>query len=61
MWRSVTQSPEIVTENPLDQIRQNQTNPTAAGVLQGQQPERKSETDSMWDSIVTAGSRTKVL
>ena len=61
MWQAVTQSPETVTENPLDQIRQNQANPTAAGVLQGQQPEKKSETDSMWDSIVSAGSRTKVL
>ena len=61
MWRAVSQSPEIVAENPLDQVRQNQANPTAAGVLQGQQPERTSETDQVWDSIVTAGSRTKVL
>ena len=61
MWRAVSQSPETVTENPLDQIRQNQANPTAAGLLQGQQPEKKSETDTAWDSIVAAGSRTKVL
>ena len=35
MWRAVSQSPETVTENPLDQIRQNQANPQPAGVLQG--------------------------
>ena len=61
MWRSVTQNPETVTENPLDQIRQNQANPTAAGVLQGQQPEKKSETDSMWDQVINAGKRSNVL
>jgi len=61
MWRAVSQSPEIVTENPLDQIRQNQANPTAAGVLQGQQPEKKSETDTMWDQVMSAGKRSNVL
>ena len=61
MWRSVTQSPETITENPLDQIRQNQANPTAAGVLQGQQPEKRSETDQMWDQVMSAGKRSNVL
>ena len=61
MWRAVSQSPDTVAENPLDQIRQNQANPMAAGVLQGQQPEKKSETDELWNSIVKAGSRTNVL
>ena len=61
MWRAVSQSPETVTENPLDQIRQNQANPTAAGVLQGQQPEKKNETDKMWDQVMNAGGRTNVL
>ena len=61
MWRSVTQSPETVTENPLDQIRQNQANPQSAGVLQGQQPERKNETDQMWDQVMSAGKRSNVL
>ena len=61
MWRAVSQSPETATENPLDQIRQNQANPTAAGVLQGQQPEQKSETDSMWDQVMNAGKRSNVL
>ena len=61
MWRAVSQSPETIAENPLDQIRQNQANPTAAGVLQGQQPEKKSETDAMWESVMTAGKRSNVL
>ena len=61
MWRAVSQSPETVTENPLDQIRQNQANPQPAGVLQGSQPEKKSETDKMWESVMTAGKRSNVL
>ena len=61
MWRAVSQNPETVTDNPLDQIRQNQANPTAAGVLQGQQPEKKSEADAMWDQVMSAGKRSNVL
>ena len=61
MWRAVSQSPETITDNPLDQVRQNQANPQPAGVLQGTQPEKTSETDEMWKSIVAAGSRTNVL
>ena len=63
MWRSVTgQEPvENNNENPFDVIRQNQGVPQQAGVLSGEQPVRKSEKDSMWDSIVKAGSRTRVL
>ena len=61
MWRAVSQSPETATENPLDQIRQNQANPQPAGVLQGSQPEKKSETDKMWDQVMSAGKRSNVL
>ena len=61
MWRAVSQSPETVAENPLDQIRQNQANPMAAGVLQGSQPEKKSDTDKMWESVMAAGKRSNVL
>ena len=61
MWRAVSQSPDVKTENPLDQIRENQANPQPAGVLQGSQPERKSEHDEMWDSIMSAGQRSNVL
>ena len=61
MWRAVSQSPETVAENPLDQIRQNQANPQPAGVLQGSQPEKKSDTDKMWESVMAAGKRSNVL
>ena len=61
MWRAVSQSPASKVENPLDQIRENQTNPQAAGVLQGSQPEKKSETDLVWDSVMNAGKRSNVL
>jgi hypothetical protein len=61
MWRAVSQSPETVAENPLDQIRQNQANPQPAGVLQGSQPEKKSDTDKMWDQVMSAGKRSNVL
>ena len=61
MWRAVSQSPGTIAENPLDQIRQNQANPQAAGVLQGSQPEQKSETDQMWESVMSAGKRSNVL
>ena len=61
MWRAVSQNPDVRTENPLDQIRENQANPQAAGVLQGSQPERKSETDQMWESVMNAGKRSNVL
>jgi len=55
MWRAVSQDPKTQTENPLDQIRQNQANPTSAGVLQGQQPERKSADEQMYDDVINAG------
>ena len=59
MWRAVSQDPGVVTENPLDQIRQNQSNLTSAGVLQGQQPTRKSDVDKMWEGIKQAGDNNK--
>ena len=64
MWQSVTQQPtegNQNTESPLDAIRQNQAVPQQAGVLNGQQPVKKDEKDSMWDSIMKAGSRANVL
>jgi len=63
MWQAVTQKPTEgeSKENPLDAIRQNQAVPQQAGVLNGQQPANKSDDDAMWDSIMKAGSRAKVL
>jgi hypothetical protein len=60
MWRSIVSEPATANNANLDQVREIQSTPQA-GVLQGQQPERKSESDKMWDGIVAAGSRNKVL
>jgi len=57
MWQAVTQDPSTVSENPLDQIRQNQSNLTSAGVLQGQQPQKKSDDDKMWEAVKAAGDK----
>jgi len=64
MWQSVTQKPtegNQNTESPLDAIRQNQAVPQQAGILNGQQPIKKDDKDSMWDAITKAGSRANVL
>ena len=65
MWQSVTQKPteseQSNNESPLDAIRQNQAVPQQAGVLNGQQPVKKDEKDTMWNSIMKAGSRASVL
>ena len=65
MWQAVTQQPtegeQSNTESPLDAIRQNQAVPQQGGVLNGQQPVKKDDKDSMWDAITKAGSRTNVL
>ena len=64
MWRAVGASDpsQQHSENPLDGIRQTQGTPAQGGVLQGQAPETpKNDADSMWDSIIKAGSRANVL
>ena len=59
MWQAVTQSPETTKENPLDKVRQTQASPQAAGLLQGQQPERKNEIDEIWEGIKASGDSMK--
>lgn len=59
MWESVTQSPRAIKENPLDKVRQTQSSPQAAGVLQGQKPERKDEFDEIWEGIKASGDSMK--
>ena len=62
MWRAMMNEGQgTVTENPLDNVRQTQETPTPGGILQGQQPQAKSEKDGMWDTIMNAGSRANVL
>ena len=60
MWRSVISEPAVANNTNLDQVRDVQSTPQV-GVLQGQQPQRKSENDKMWDGIINAGQRSKVL
>ena len=56
MWNAVNSKSEQIQnqENPMDAIRQNQTLPQQGGVLNGQQPARKSDDESMWDGILKA-------
>ena len=64
MWQAVAQQPtesEQTNENPLDSIRQNQSVPQQAGILNGQQPVKKDEAQKMWESIMDAGRRAIVL
>ena len=63
MWRAMMNEGQgtVTADNPLDNVRQTQDTPTPGGILQGQQPQVKTEKDSMWDGIVAAGSRTNVL
>lgn len=64
MWQAVTQNKAEAksnVNNPLDAIRQNQSVPQQAGILNGEKPIVKDDKESMWDSIMKAGSRTNVL
>ena len=64
MWQSVTQQPtegEQTNQNPMDSIRQNQSVPQQAGILNGEQPIKTNEKDDMWAAITKAGSRANVL
>jgi len=56
MWQSVTQ-PQPEGENrtsPLDAIRQNQNIPQQAGILNGQQPIKKSVDEERWKGVLSA-------
>ena len=64
MWQSVTQQSTEAgsnTNNPLDAIRQNQAVPQQAGILNGEKPVTKSDDEAVWDSIMKAGNRNRVL
>ena len=55
MWQAVSQPAQGgERENPLDKIRQTQASPQVAGVLQGQQPERKGEDEKLWESVLSS-------
>jgi predicted RNA-binding protein with PUA-like domain len=58
MWQAVTQKPTESgsKENPLDAIRQNQAVPQQAGILNGQQPVKKSVDEERWKGILSAST-----
>ena len=57
MWQAVSKASATHGENPLDQVRNVQSQPQQiGGVLQGQKPQTpKSDSDEMWDAIKGAG------
>ena len=64
MWRAVMNDGQGTVDpsaSPLDNVRQTQAAPTPGGILQGQQPQVKTQKDGMWDAISAAGSRKNVL
>ena len=64
MWQSVTQQPtegEQNTQNPINSIRQNQSVPQQAGILNGERQIKTDEKEDMWNNILKAGSRANVL
>ena len=63
MWKAVAQAPaQSHNDNPLDQVRNVQSQPQPTGVLAGERPRGpKSDEESMWDGIMNAGSRKSVL
>ena len=63
MWRAVAESESSnQVPNPLDGVRQTQDGPAQGGILQGQPAQSpKTDDDSMWEGIMSAGSRSDVL
>ena len=64
MWRAVMNDGQGTVDpsaSPLDNVRQTQATPTPGGILQGEQPQVKSEKDGLWDAIAASGSRKNVL
>ena len=57
MWQAVSQSPEAESQNPLDQVRNMQSQPQAGGLLTGQKPHApKNDEDATWEGIMKAAS-----
>ena len=45
----------VIPPSGLDNVRKTQNQPTPGGLLDGQKPQTKSESDSVWDSIMKSG------
>ena len=63
MWQAVSGSESTgEQQSPLNDVRQTQGTPAQGGVLQGQAPQTpKNDVDTMWDGVMQAGGRAKVL
>jgi len=64
MWRAADSNLNPGINNPspeMDVVRRNMQEPTPTGVLQGEQPPVVNENDAMWDGIMKASQRTKIL
>ena len=63
MWRAVAESESSnQDQTTLDGVRQTQGGPAQGGILQGQPAQSpKTDDDSMWEGIMSAGSRSDVL
>ncbi len=51
MWQAVTGQSKS-EGNPLDAVRNNQSQPQSGGVLQGHAPAKTSDSDEMWKGIL---------
>ncbi len=63
MWRATTPSSAATQPDPsIAATKRTQNTPQTGGVLQGAPPqvEQKSDTDSMWDGIVSAADKNKI-
>ena len=60
MWQAVTgqSKPE---HNPLDAIRNNQSQPQSGGVLQGQASEKPTDSEDMWKGIMSNAKKSSGL
>lgn len=63
MWQAADEKAQAGTEpsEQIAQVKQTQSQPASAGVLQGAKPEKPSDTDAMWEGIMNAANRTKII
>ena len=56
MWRAVSNAPTQGNDaNPLDKVREMQSQPQSGGVLQGQRPQTpKTDDDAIWKGVLDA-------
>ena len=53
MWRAA-EGKNMTNENPLDAIRNTQSNPQTGGIIQGARPAKADASEELWKSIIGA-------